>query len=99
MQNKQTEEKVEDTETCPQNNRLSLSNEKLKQLFKKLDLSGIQDWSKLEQQEVKEIIIEDGFLFVLDDLDVEKTSVVKHSIKLTDYTPQREVLLNSSSSI
>ena len=31
-----------------------------------------------------------GFLFALNDLDLDKTSIVKHTIKLTDYTPFKE---------
>ena len=31
-----------------------------------------------------------GFLFTLNDLDLGKTSIVKHTIKLTDYTTFKE---------
>ena len=31
-----------------------------------------------------------GFLFALNDLDLGKTNIVKHTIKLTDYTPFKE---------
>ena len=31
-----------------------------------------------------------GFLFALDDLNLGKTSMVKHDIELTDYTPFKE---------
>ena len=36
------------------------------------------------------LIEEFGFLFALDDPDLGKTSIVKHTIKLTDPTPFRE---------
>ena len=31
-----------------------------------------------------------GFLFALNDLDLGKTSIVKHTIKFTEYTPFKE---------
>ena len=46
--------------------------EKLVELFNKLDLSGIQDWEEEDQQEVRSLITEYGFLFALDNLDLEK---------------------------
>ena len=47
-------------------------------------------WSSEEQQKDKNLIIEYHFLFTLDDLDLRCTSVVKHSIKLTDITPFKQ---------
>ena len=43
-----------------------------------------------DQQEVRSLITEYGFLFALDDLDLGKTSLVKHTIKLRNYTPFKE---------
>ena len=68
----------------------AMEPEKLKQLFETLNLSGIIDWSSEEQQEVKDLTTEYHSLFKLDDLDLSCTSVVKHSIKLTDETPFKE---------
>ena len=62
-----------------------LSPEKERLLFEKIDLSGIIDWDQEEQ--VRELFREYGRLFALDDLDLGHTSVVKHEIKLNDYTP------------
>ena len=59
-------------------------------LMSKLDLTGIKDWSPDEQREIKDLIIEYGSLSALKDLDLGKTDKVKHSIKLTDYTPFKE---------
>ena len=67
-----------------------LSPEKLEKLFSKLDLSGIADWSEQEQKEVKDLITEFGSIFALDDMDLGKTSIVKHTIKLTDPVPFKE---------
>ena len=48
-------------------------------------MSGIKDWSKEDQEEVQKLIQDFGFLFPLNDLDLSKTSILKHTIKLTDY--------------
>ena len=58
--------------------------------MKKIDLSGITDWKQEDQRQVRELFREYGQLFALDDLDLEHTSVVKHEIKLNDYTPFKE---------
>ena len=71
--------------------KVPLTNDQLKKLFDKIDLSGITDWSKEDQEEVQKLISEYfGFLFALNDLDLGKTSIMKHTIKLTDYTPLKE---------
>ena len=67
-----------------------LSPEKERLLFEKIDLSGIADWDQEDQRQAREIFREYGQLFALDDLDLEHTSVVKHEIKLNDYTPFKE---------
>ena len=67
-----------------------LSPEKEKLLFEKINLSGIKDWEPEDQTQVRELFKEYGQLFALDDLDLGHTSVVKHEIKLNDYTPFKE---------
>ena len=62
----------------------------IKKLFGKIYLSGIKDWSEEDQEEVQKLIKDFGFLFALNDLDLGKTSTVKHAIKHTDYTPFKE---------
>ena len=51
-----------------------------------MGLSGIEDWSNEFQEEVCKLIKDFGFLFTLSDLDLVKTSIVKHINKRTDYT-------------
>ena len=69
--------------------KVKLTKDQLK-LFDKIDLRGIKDWSKKDQEDVQKLIKDFGFLFSLNDLDLGKTSTVKHTIKLTDYTPFKE---------
>ena len=70
--------------------KVQLTKDQLEKLFDKIDLSGIKDWSKEDQEEVQKLIKDFGFLFSLNDLDLDKTSIVKHTIKCTDYRPFKE---------
>ena len=67
-----------------------LTEEQLQKLFDKLDFNGLKDWSNEDQDEVWKLIKDFGFLFALNDLDLGKTSIVKHTIKLIDYTAFKE---------
>ena len=44
------------------------------------------DWNSTEQQEAYKLIWEYACVFLWNDLDLGKTLIVKHSIKLTDPT-------------
>ena len=68
-----------------------LTQDEIDLLMSKLDLACIKSWSPEEWKEVKDLIIEYGPLFALKDLDLGKTDKVKHSIKLTDNTPFKEM--------
>ena len=70
--------------------KVQLTKEQLEKLFDKIDLSGIEDWGNEDQEEVWKLIKDFGFLFTLNDLELGKTSTVKHTIKLIDYTPFKE---------
>ena len=59
-------------------------------ILQKIDLSGIYDWDPKMQQEARDLICENACIFSQNDLDLGKTSIVKHSIKLTDSTPFKE---------
>ena len=64
--------------------------ERLNNLFTKLNLSGIQDWPKDLQQNVHDLMIEYQHLFALNDLELGKTSKVKHEIKLNNPLPVKD---------
>ena len=61
-----------------------LTSERLDELFTKLDLSGTQDWSEDLQQQVHGLMVEYQHLFALNDLELGRTSKVKHEIKLSN---------------
>ena len=67
-----------------------LMPERLNELFTKLDLTGITDWPEDLQQQVHELMIEYQHLFALNDLELGKTSMVKHKIKLSNPVPFKD---------
>ena len=64
--------------------------ERLDNLFSKLDLSGIQEWSEDLQQKVHNLVVEYQHLFALNDLELGKTVKVKHKIKLSNPVPFKD---------
>ena len=64
--------------------------ERLNELFTKLDLTCITDWPEDLQQQVHELMIESQHLFALNDLELGKTSMVKHEIKLSNPVPFKD---------
>ena len=55
-----------------------------------LDLQGLKDWPESEQKQAKELLLKWEHLFAQNDLDLGKTALIKHKIKLTDQTPFKE---------
>ena len=64
--------------------------ENQKELSDKIDLTGLGDWSWNEQKETWELITEYPSIFAISDMDFGKTSLLKHSIRLTDNTPFKD---------
>ena len=64
--------------------------ERLNELFEKLNLKGIKEWSETEQAEVHELMIEFQHLFSLSDLELGCTSLVKHRINVNNSAPFKE---------
>ena len=63
---------------------------RLSELFEKLDLRGIEEWSETEQAEVHELMTEFQHLFALSDLEFGCTSLVKHRINVNNPVPFKE---------
>ena len=64
--------------------------ERLNELFSKLDLTGIQEWPDDLQQHVHDLMVEYQHLFALNDLELGKTSKVRHEIKLSNPVPFKD---------
>ena len=67
-----------------------LTPEKERLLFDKIDLSGADSWDPKLVEEVKQLFREYAHIFALESLDMGHTSMVKHKIKLDNYTPFKE---------
>ena len=55
--------------------------------FSKIDLEGTKDWDDDLKCQSRELFKEYAHIFALDSLDMGHTSLVKHKIKLDNYTP------------
>ena len=55
-----------------------------------LDLQGLKEWPESEQEQARELLLKWEHLFACNDLDLGKTALIKHKIRLTDQTPFKE---------
>ena len=55
-----------------------------------LDLQDLKEWPESEQKWARELLLKWEHLFVHSDLDLGKTALIKHKIRLTDQTPFKE---------
>ena len=62
----------------------------LKNFLESLNLHGIESWDKLQQQSVRDLLVEYQHLFTMNLSELGKTSLVQHNIKLDDMTPFKE---------
>ena len=69
-----------------------LTQEQLNNLLTRLEFRGPESvgWTETDQQEALEFLTDYGVVFAKDDMDLGKTSLVKHQINLTDYRPFKE---------
>ena len=74
----------------PKPEKPKLTAEKEKLLFSKIDLSGTKAWDPELLEEAKQLFHEYAHIFALESLDMGHTSVVKHKIRLNNYTPFKE---------
>ena len=66
------------------------SPERIEKLFSKLDLSGVEEWEETDRLKLKELFVKFHHIFALEDMELGKTDMVKHVIRLDDQTPFRE---------
>ena len=59
-------------------------------LFSKINLDGAKEWSEELKAKTKDLFREYAHSFALESLDMGHTSMVKHKIKLDNYTPFKE---------
>ena len=68
----------------------NLTPEKERLLFDKIDLPGADRWDAKFVEEAKQLFHEYAHIFALESLDMGHTSMVKHEIRLDNYTPFKE---------
>ena len=59
-------------------------------IFNLIDLSGLENWPEKLQHKAKEMLKRNAKVFSKDDMDMGRTNLVKHHIKLTDPVPFKE---------
>ena len=59
-------------------------------ILEALDFQSIGKWPEAEQEQAREMLLKWEHLFACSDLDLSKTSMIKHHIKLTDPMPFKE---------
>ena len=64
--------------------------EGIEKLFSKLNISGADEWSEENRLKLRQLFIKHHHIFALDDLELGKTDMVKHAIKLSDDKPFSE---------
>ena len=67
-----------------------LTPEREKLLFSKIDLTGAQSWDPALIEEARQLFHEFAHIFALERTDMRHTSMVKHQIRLDNYTPFKE---------
>ena len=55
-----------------------------------LDLQVLQEWPESEQKQARELLLKWEHLFMCSDLDLGKTSLIKHKIEVTNWMPFKE---------
>ena len=62
----------------------------MKRLFSKLDLTSYEDWTQNQCDMMDAVIERYHYIFTVEDLELGRTDLVKHEIKLTNYVPFKE---------
>ena len=60
-------------------------------VWEALVLQGFKEWPESEQKQARELLLKWEHLFAHSDLDLAKTALTKHKIKLKDKNPLRSV--------
>ena len=55
-----------------------------------LDLQGLKEWPESEQKQARELLLKGEHLFSHSNLDLGKTVLIKHKIRLTEQMPFKE---------
>ena len=56
-----------------------------------LDLKGLDAWTEDQQNAAKDLLVDSADVFSENDLDLGKCNLLKHSNKITDPQPFKEI--------
>ena len=87
------EARFDDTQNAEMANVLIqpvLTSERENLLLNKVNLEGTRDWSEEPRTRTKDLFRDFAHIFALESLEMGHTSLVKHKIKLDNYTPFKE---------
>ena len=59
-------------------------------ILDQLNLDGLENWTGEQQQSAKDLLVDSADVFSQSDLDLDKCSIIKHAIKITDPQPFKE---------
>ena len=59
-------------------------------ILEELNCQGLKEWSKEEEHQARKLLVKWKHLFAHSDLDLGKTSLIKHQIDFTDWMPFKE---------
>ena len=76
---------VKNTNSLPK-----LTKEHRDKLFSKLDLTGYDEWTPEQRKATNEVIEKYHHIFAVENLELGRTDLVKHEIKLTNYVLFKE---------
>ena len=68
----------------------SISNPKKGWILGALDLQGLGEWPKPGQEQAWELLLKWEHLFACSNLDLGRTTLIKHRIEVTDWMPFKE---------
>ena len=68
------------------------SNPQKRWVLEALDLQGLREWPKPEQEQARELLLKWEHLFACSDLDLGKTAFIKHKIEVTDWTSSKALM-------
>ena len=72
------------------NSQPTLTQERRDKLFSKLDLTGYDSWTQDQLDAMDDVIEHYHHIFAVEDLELGRTDLVKHEIKLTNYIHFKE---------
>ena len=82
--------RFDNTNTNNANQSSEPSPECIEKLFSKLNISGADEWSEEIRLKLRQLFIKHHHIFALDDLELGKTDMVKHVIRINDEKPFQE---------